>query len=145
MTRGVLLAIIGGVLAACGSAAPDAVAPTTTTGAVSTTVAATITTTDTPASTVSEATTTTAGVERYEIVDGDFRGPESFTVMVGETYQIEVVSDVSGQLHVHGYDLLFELAADEPTLVELVASAPGVFEVELEGSHTHLFDVEVRG
>lgn len=147
MSRLAPLTVIALLTTACGTGEPGPAATSTTSPAVTTSVAPSATTTAFPAptSTAPETTTTEGTVERYEIIDGDFRGPESFIVRVGETFEIEVVSDAAGELHVHGYDLLFELAADEPSLIEVVASAPGVFEVELEGSHTHLFDIEVRG
>lgn len=89
--------------------------------------------------------TTTTVVARYQIVGGVFQGPESLQVGLGETFEIQVVADATDVLHVHGYDLLFELVADEPTLIRFVAEAPGVFEVELEGAHAQLFEIEVRG
>lgn len=146
MTRVIPVALVALVVVACGPAEPETGAPTTSSIPITTsTTFATTTSVATSTTTAPEPTTTTLPVERHEIVDGEFQGPESFPVMVGETFEIEVLSDADGELHVHGFDLLFELAADEPTLVTVPASAPGVFEVELEGSHTHLFDIEVLG
>ena len=147
MPRRAAIALIGLLGAACAPGQPDTVAPSTTVIAGSSTSVPPTTAAMAPAATttVEPASTTTASADRYEIVDGEFKGPGSFALTVGDTFRIEVVSDRGGELHVHGFDLLFELAAGEVTLIEVVATAPGIYEVELEGSHAHLFDIEVGG
>lgn len=81
----------------------------------------------------------------HRIEEDRFEGPERFTVELGESFAVVVVSDTAGVLHVHGYDLFYELEPGEPVPVELVADVPGVFEVELETTHTLLFEIEVSG
>lgn len=57
---------------------------------------------------------------------------------------ISVISDTAGELHVHGYDLRFPIAASGTQEVSFEATAPGIFEIELEGSHAVLAQLEVR-
>jgi hypothetical protein len=131
------------VLAACGNPA------TTSTGAGTTTISTSSqsTTTQTTAGTTSApATTTTAAVDlpRIKVEDGvKTEGLDTISVRVGETVRFEVETDIADEVHVHGYDLAFETVPDEEVLVEFVADATGIFEVEIEGLGLHIVDIEV--
>ena len=57
---------------------------------------------------------------------------------------IRVTSDVADEVHVHGYDKTFPVAANSRGETTFVANIPGVFEVEFEKSHKVLFTLEVR-
>ncbi len=132
------------VLAACG----DSGSPTTTAGASTTTASGQSTTTDASAATTttSAATTTSSSVEvpRIKVEDGvKTEGPDTISVRVEETVQFEVEADIADEVHVHGYDLTFETIPDEEVLVEFLADATGIFEVELEGLGLHIVDIEV--
>ena len=70
-------------------------------------------------------------------------GLDTISVRVGETVRFEVEADTVAEIHVHGYDLSFETVPDEPVLVEFVADATGIFEVEIEQTALHLVDIEV--
>ena len=72
-------------------------------------------------------------------------GIELVEVSLGETVDVIITSDSAGEVHVHGYDLFFELEPGAPLDLSFVADIPGVFEVELEGSHLLLFEIEVTG
>lgn len=65
------------------------------------------------------------------------------SVRVGETVRFEVEADVSDEVHVHGYDLIFETVPDQEVLIEFVADVTGIFEVELEGLGLPILDIEV--
>ncbi len=67
-----------------------------------------------------------------EVSEGSVRGPGRIEVDLGETVQFDFVSDVADELHIHGYDLRYEIVVNEPLVVELVADIPGIFEVEME-------------
>jgi hypothetical protein len=67
------------------------------------------------------------------------------TAILGDQVSVWVLSDVDAEIHVHGYDLFFDATAGVPIEVSLLADLPGIFEVEVEGSHTLLFDLEVTG
>ncbi|SCF08868.1 hypothetical protein GA0070607_5387 [Micromonospora coriariae] len=66
------------------------------------------------------------------------------TVGKGELVQITVTSDVSDELHVHGYDLGARLPAGTPGSVEFRADKTGLFEVETHESELVLFQLVVR-
>ena len=63
---------------------------------------------------------------------------------VNQPVTIRVTSDVAEEVHVHGYDKKFPVAAGQRGEVTFVANIPGVFEVEFERSHKLLFTLEVR-
>jgi hypothetical protein len=65
-------------------------------------------------------------------------------VPAGALVRMTVLSDVDDEVHVHGYDRVVPLAAGTPAQVELVADAPGVFEVELHDARLLLTRLQVR-
>ena len=62
---------------------------------------------------------------------------------LGERLEVRVTSDVAEQVHVHGYDLTADVAAGGVASIEVDATIPGGFEVELEKSHKTLFQLRV--
>ena len=48
------------------------------------------------------------------------------------------------EVHVHGYDITKDLAANETANVSFEASIPGIFEIELEHSGTPLGRLKVE-
>jgi hypothetical protein len=70
-------------------------------------------------------------------------GPEVIEVNLGSSVDLTISSSIDDVLHIHGYDLFFDLTAGENTSIEFVADVPGIFEVELEGGHVPVFDLEV--
>lgn len=70
-------------------------------------------------------------------------GPVEIEAEVGEVIYFVVVADEAEQVHVHGYDLFFDLGPGEPTEIMFNADAPGIFEVELEGSHALIAELTV--
>jgi hypothetical protein len=63
---------------------------------------------------------------------------------VNQPVTIRVTSDVADEVHVHGYNKTFQVAAGQRGEVTFVANIPGVFEVEFEKSGKLLFTLEVR-
>lgn len=139
MRRLILLAsVLTLLVAACGSGSST----TAATGATTTTSSSS-TTTETISGTTT-ATTANIEVPRIKVEDGvKTEGVDTISVRVGETVRFEVESDVADEIHVHGYDISFETTPDEEVLVEFVADATGIFEVELERLAVHLVDIEV--
>ena len=140
------------VLVGCGGASSSTTAATTTSisaGSSTPTTLATTTSavaTTTTATTTSEATTTSGGSEPFRILIEDgakTEGLDTISVRVGETVRFEVEADVADEVHVHGYDLTFETIPGEGILVEFVADATGIFEVELENLGLSFVDIEV--
>ena len=70
-------------------------------------------------------------------------GPRRVQVDLGSVVALEVTSDVAGEVHVHGYDILKAVAAGDPAHFAFIAEIPGVFEVELEGSGQLLLQLEI--
>ncbi|MFG1914600.1 hypothetical protein [Micromonospora sp. NPDC048898] len=66
------------------------------------------------------------------------------TVGKGQLVRITVTSDVSDELHLHGYDLGARLPAGQPGSVEFRADKTGLFEVETHETELVLFQLVVR-
>ena len=135
---GVLLLVVacGGGDAATTRSSTSTTIPTTTTEPTTTTTMATTT------STVAETTTTAQAID-VTFEGGVVAGPGTVSVAVGDQVSILVLTDTDAEIHVHGYDLFFEATAGVPTEIALTADVPGIFEVELEETHTPLFELEV--
>jgi hypothetical protein len=54
-----------------------------------------------------------------------------------------VTSDVEDEVHVHGYDLVAEVAPDQPAHISFHADFAGEFEVELEESTVPIAELSV--
>ncbi len=84
-------------------------------------------------------------VVSVKVSNGDVTfDPTEAAVGVGEKLRIEVTSDAADEVHVHGYDVTEDLKAGKRATIDLTADIPGVFEVELEQSHTPLFELTVQ-
>jgi hypothetical protein len=57
---------------------------------------------------------------------------ERGSVKLGRDVVIVVRSDVADHAHLHGYDLMADVAPGKPGRIEFTASIPGQFEIELE-------------
>ena len=66
------------------------------------------------------------------------------TVRQGRRERIVVRSDVPDHVHVHGYDIMRDVAPGRPTQIVFRATIPGQFEVELEDRGLQIADLEVR-
>ncbi|MXZ07785.1 MAG: hypothetical protein F4Y75_09915 [Acidimicrobiia bacterium] len=76
-------------------------------------------------------------------MDGSIEGGvRRETVSLNETVTIQVTGNSTDEIHIHGYDLYIDLEDGEGRL-SFTASIPGIFEVELEGSHTLVLQLEV--
>ncbi|MEU1360554.1 hypothetical protein ABZ356_12025 [Micromonospora zamorensis] len=119
------------------SAAPTSAAPPSATTAPTPTTSATPSVAaSTPA--VDREITVTIAKRRVDPPTG------RITVGKGELVRITVTSDVSDELHVHGYDLGARLPAGTPGLVEFRADKTGLFEVETHETELVLFQLVVR-
>jgi heme/copper-type cytochrome/quinol oxidase subunit 2 len=65
------------------------------------------------------------------------------TVKSGEQVRLTVTSDVDDEVHVHGYNLMQDVAPDRPATITFQANVPGVFEVELEHLGKQLLTFQV--
>ena len=139
-----LAAMVLLLVTACGGdpAATTTSSSTTTTTAPTTTTVAPTTTTEATTTTLAATTTTVIPIDVY-YEGGQVVGQGRFTVPLGEDISIWVQTDVDDVVHVHGYDLLFPATAGIVVEIAFTADVPGIFEVEMESSHTLLFELEV--
>jgi hypothetical protein len=88
--------------------------------------------------------TPTAQVIDVQYVDGQITGVDQrVPVKLGEQVLIRVTSDVTEEVHVHGYDLYADLVPGQTTEIGFVADLPGSYEVELHGAGRPLFQLRV--
>ena len=119
-----------------------------TTTAVTTTAPAT-TETEPPATTTEPpATTAPKPPEVVTIritVPGD-TAPEvrRFSVKQGRKVKLVVTSALTDHVHLHGYDLMVDVAPGSPGTINFTADAPGRFEIELEDRGLPIGELEVR-
>ncbi len=71
-------------------------------------------------------------------------GIRRVTVEEGDNVVLAVVATVSDQVHLHGYDLMADVAPGSPATLVFTATVAGRFEVELEERGIKLADLEVR-
>lgn len=95
--------------------------------------------------TLEPTTTSTTPEIDVEISQGEVTGRERFEYQRGETVSISVLADAAYELHVHGYDLRYELEPGVLRTIEFTADVPGIFEVETHPGHLVLFEIEVAG
>jgi hypothetical protein len=119
----------------------------------STTVASTTaaTTTTTEATTNEESTTkeesTTPEPELATIVIKDGQpvgGVQELTFTEGDDIRFKVESDVSDEVHFHGYDVGKDVEAGGSVEFDVPATIPGVFEVELEEAVVPIAEITVN-
>ena len=61
----------------------------------------------------------------------------------GQRVTLIVSADVSDEVHVHGYDLMADVAPGSPARISFEASVPGRFEVELESRALQIAELSV--
>ena len=122
----------GFALASCGGDEGDAAAPDTTT-----------TTSET---TTTETTPPPAGPTeiRIVVVNGAPKGGiVRERVEKGDRVVLIVRSDVADHVHLHGYDIMRDVAPGQPARLPFRATIPGRFEVELEDRGVPIADISV--
>jgi heme/copper-type cytochrome/quinol oxidase subunit 2 len=122
-------------------AAPTATVATTTAPATTATAPAT-TETEPPATTAPEP----PDVITIRIsVPGDTAPTvRRYSVKQGRQVELVVQSEIADEVHVHGYDLMADVAPGSPATIEFEATAPGRFEIELEEHKLPIAELEVR-
>jgi heme/copper-type cytochrome/quinol oxidase subunit 2 len=115
---------------------PDDEEPTRSATTTSETRSSTATGTETETETETGGTTSaeTASAARIRIrARGDGSGSiRRVTIERGQRVTLIVSADVADEVHVHGYDLMADVAPGSPARISFEASVPGRFEVELE-------------
>jgi type IV secretory pathway VirB10-like protein len=66
------------------------------------------------------------------------------SVRQGRRVRLVVRSDVADHVHLHGYDIMRDVAPGSPAQIVFTAELPGRFEIELEDRGVQLAELEVR-
>jgi hypothetical protein len=106
------------------------------------------------------ATTTTARTTTATTTRPKPKGPTTIGIVVrggrvvgglrrarlerGERAVLVVRADVSDHVHLHGYDIMRDVAPGRPARLRFRATIPGRFEVELEDRRLQIAQLEVR-
>jgi hypothetical protein len=100
--------------------------------------------------TTTEATTTAPPpepqvVQARIVVPGDVAPTvKRFSVQHDRQVVLVVESALTDHVHVHGYDLMADIAPGAPATIRFKATAPGRFEIELEDRGLQIGELEVR-
>ena len=71
-------------------------------------------------------------------------GVKQLTYNEGERVRFEVDSDVSDEVHMHGYDIMKDVKAGGSVSFDFPATIEGVFEAELEGRKEQILELTVN-
>ncbi len=127
-----------------GTRTPPTTAPTTTAPAPATTAPAT-TAEPPPATTAPTPPRPPALVRiRLEVRSAEPGLVRRFSVKEGRQVAIIVRSELSDHIHLHGYDLMADVAPGAPGTIRFTADVPGRFELELEDRGVQIAELEVR-
>jgi hypothetical protein len=111
--------------------------------------------TTTPQATTTEQQTTTQAttiappqpqvVRARIVVPGDVAPTvKRFSVQRDRQVVLVVQSALTDHVHLHGYDLMADVAPGKPATIRFKATAPGRFEIELEDRGLQIGELEVR-
>jgi hypothetical protein len=71
-------------------------------------------------------------------------GVTDLTYNEGEQVRFKVDSDVSDEVHMHGYDIMKDVKAGSSVSFDFPATIEGVFEAELEGRKEQILELTVN-
>lgn len=71
-------------------------------------------------------------------------GIKKLTFNKGDHARFVIDSDVADEIHVHGYDLMKDVAAGHRVTFDFAATKDGIFEVELEGRKRQIASLQVQ-
>lgn len=71
-------------------------------------------------------------------------GVTKITATQGDAVTFQVKSAQDEEVHVHGYDLKYDIAAGETKTISFDASLTGIFEIEFEGSGEQIGELTVE-
>jgi hypothetical protein len=93
----------------------------------------------------SDPTNASGKVPTIVIKDGKpVGGIRQLTYNKGEQIHFVVDSDVSDEVHMHGYDIMEDVKAGGSVSFDFPASIEGVFEAELEGRKEQILELTVN-
>ena len=89
--------------------------------------------------------TVTKGVTTIVVKSGKpVGGIKQLTYNEGERVRFKVDSDVSDEVHMHGYDIMKDVKAGGSVSFDFPATIEGVFEAELEGRKEQILELRVN-
>jgi hypothetical protein len=92
-----------------------------------------------------DSSATTKGVTTIVIENGEpVGGIAQLTYNKGEEVRFKVDSDVSDEVHMHGYDIMKDVKAGGSVSFDFPATIEGVFEAELEGRKEQILELTVN-
>ncbi|HLM93776.1 MAG TPA: hypothetical protein VK273_08205 [Gaiellaceae bacterium] len=62
----------------------------------------------------------------------------------GQRIRFAVFSDIADKVHVHGFDIAKDVAANGSVRFDFEADIEGVYEVELEGAHVRIAELRIE-
>lgn len=138
--RALVVPLLAGFVCGCGENSQQTATPAASTPTTVPTKASG------PADSPAASATAGQGVVTISYSDGQVTSSagDRLQVAIGETVRLEVASDTAEEVHVHGYDLSADVAPGQAASLAFTADIPGIFEVELEKSHTPLLSLEVH-
>ncbi len=93
----------------------------------------------------SDTSATTKGVTTIVVKNGEpVGGIKQLTYNKGEQVRFKVDSDVSDEVHMHGYDIMKDVKAGGSVSFDFPATIEGVFEAELEGRKEQILELTVN-
>lgn len=101
--------------------------------------------TESPTETAEPTPTATGTLDavEFEVEEGRVEGPARIRASQGDRVAIEIKADVTDQVHVHTYDLFFDVSPNQDAQIRFRADITGVFEIELEDAGLPLTMLEV--
>lgn len=122
----------------------DSAAPATTSGAPTTE-----TVTEPPATTTEHSATTAPKPPdvvtiRIAVPADAVPKVRRYSVRKGRKVVVLVTSQLADHVHLHGYDLMADVAPGKRATIRFTASAPGRFEIELEDRGLEIAELEVH-
>ena len=131
-------------VAACDGASSVSIPSTGSGTTTTTTTTSVVEATTTVSSTISSTQPDESAEVEVEVAGGTSSlAGQKVKVDLGQAVTIRISSDVTDELHLHGYDLTVDVEAGGSAELVFVAEIPGIFEVELEESGLLLFELEV--
>lgn len=79
----------------------------------------------------------------FDIVSGSTPAPQIIRLKIGDTAQLNFVSDTDAAVHVHGVDMHIPLTAGIKEQREFVATQAGRFSLEVHDTEMQLGTIEV--
>ena len=83
-------------------------------------------------------------LETVRVRGGRVRNLKTFEAKPGETVTFQVIADDKHEIHLHGYDLTEKVTKDRPARFRLKADQQGIFEIEIEDTHTQIAELKVE-